>query len=782
MNCPKPHKTRRETLMPSRVYISFQRSLLVVFLAFVTVHGVTAAVAPRGSISGIVFDHDSGDIVPRASVVILGTSIGAATDSAGGFMIQGVPVGTFDVQVSIIGYRTAVVRNVHVRADMHVSLPIALSQVILDLGEFEVIAPIRLSSASPEMPVSIHKLPKKELLSIGRGLNDPLRALSLMPGVSQTKVDRNDLLVRGGSPSENLIVVDGIELPSISHFATQGSSTGSTSFIDLELIESASLSAGGFGARYGDKTSAVVDLRIRDPRNDRFTFGPNVSATQVGLNTEGPLPGGGSILLSARRSYLDKVFEIYGFGFIPHFTDGLLKACLPIGSSDRISVLAVGAIDGFSLMNESTEHRLQNSRMMFNDQSRLAAAVTWRHIFTSGYMSVSGAYTRSEYEYRQNDPSLAPWFTGSSDDRTYSGQIDALFKIGRTSEFAGGMSIRLLDFKGAINSLAAGPSAVNYEVIPKTSGSIDMTSFKSAAYLQFSHSAGPATITAGLRGDYYETTGKSLYLAPRLSLNLAISPGINLKASAGRYFQSPNPLWFTATSFNRTLTPFGADHLIVGGEIFVGPDVLIGVEGYQKRYFDYPSSLNRRYLIMANTGAGLGGSAEGFASFGIDSLVNKGSGRSRGVEFFIQKMLSGTPWYGILSISHSRTEYTALDGIARPSSHDQPWTVGIALGWYIGESWELGTKFRYYAGTPYTPTGSTYEKGYNSARIGGDHNLDLYVARRWYFSGWKLNTYVSILNVYNRKPTEPPIFEKISGKQHIPGLGIIPTIGVSVEF
>jgi len=191
--------------------------------------------------------------------------------------------------------------------------------------------------------------------------------------------------------------------------------------------------------------------------------------------------------------------------------------------------------------------------------------------------------------------------------------------------------------------------------------------------------------------------------------------------------------------------------------------------------------------VLANTGAGFGGSEDGFASFGLDPLVSSGSGRARGIELLIQKKLSEVPCYGTLSVSYNMSDFKALDGVERPSSFDQRWIINVGGGYVFNDKWEIGTKFRYATGRPYTPfdiSGFQNPASYNAARIGANHSLDLRVDRRWAFESWTLVTYVDVQNVYNRKPVNVPRYNERLGRaeENVASIGILPSIGVSAEF
>jgi hypothetical protein len=189
---------------------------------------------------------------------------------------------------------------------------------------------------------------------------------------------------------------------------------------------------------------------------------------------------------------------------------------------------------------------------------------------------------------------------------------------------------------------------------------------------------------------------------------------------------------------------------------------------------------------MANTGAGFGGSEDGYAAFGIDPLVSEGDGTAWGAELLLQKKLSEVPCYGTFSVSYNVSEFRALDGVLRPSSFDQRWIMNVGGGYVLNDKWEFSTKFRLATGRPYTPYGPGGLQDpalINTLRVATNHSLDVRVDRRWQFEGWNLITYIDIQNIYNRKAQDVPRFNDRTGQLDTGNsIGILPSIGVSAEF
>jgi hypothetical protein len=293
-------------------------------------------------------------------------------------------------------------------------------------------------------------------------------------------------------------------------------------------------------------------------------------------------------------------------------------------------------------------------------------------------------------------------------------------------------------------------------------------------------------LTLGGRFDYFDLIKDKIAFSPRLQGSIFLSEKFTLNVSAGRYYQSPSYIWLVANPTNRELSYLGADQYIIGLDHILKADTKISLEAYYKRYFDYPASLTRPYLVLANTGAGYSGLDDGFASFGLDPLANRGKGRSRGVELFMQKKLSETPFYGLVSLSLGETKFTALDGVSRSGSWDQRFIANIGGGYIFNASWEIGVKFRLATGRPYTPfnhDGSRDEANYNSLRIPTNHSLDIRVDRFWMFNSWMLVTYIDIQNIYNRRPKDVPRWDQRTMQvDDSAAIGILPSIGVAIGF
>ncbi|HAP35734.1 MAG TPA: hypothetical protein DCQ28_07245 [Bacteroidetes bacterium] len=402
-----------------------------------------------------------------------------------------------------------------------------------------------------------------------------------------------------------------------------------------------------------------------------------------------------------------------------------------------------------------------------------------------GFSNVTFSQTYNGYNFIQNDSLLNPIFKSSSDEYETSLRADVVFQLSKESEISFGGLGKFIDFR---SNIILPPFWTNFGQQLTVNSTLDTTAIKSAGYVQLSQLlSNTIRLNIGARIDYFNLIKNTISFSPRISVAYAVSPLLTFTTSIGKYHQAPSYIWLVANPANRNLNYVSVDQYVTGVEYLLRSDVKVSLEGYIKNYSDYPASTARPYLVLANTGAGFGGSQDGYASFGLDPLVSNGTGLARGMELFLQKKLSEVPCYGLVSISWNETKFTALDGVSRASAYDQRWIINLGGGYILNELWEFSGKFRFATGRPYTPynaNGTQIVSAYNSSRIGANHSLDIRVDRRWNFERWNLITYIDIQNIYNRKALDIPVFDERTKevKQASGGIGLLPSIGVSAEF
>jgi hypothetical protein len=737
------------------------------------------------SITGIVLNKSNNQPVVLANVSVIGSAFGASTDTAGKFVISQIPPGSYDVRISALGFGTTIVRNISVIANQSTKLDLSLTEQYVQMSDVVTVGNQRLNV--PELSISTHFLDYREIQHTAGAFDDVLRTITILPGVAQTRIDRNDLSVRGGSPAENLNVIDGFEIENINHFGTEGSGGGSTTFLNLDFVENSFFSGGGFGVPYGDKLSSVLSIDMREGRNDRFRSKATISATQAGLNLDGPITDNGSFLFSARRSYLDPFFKLYGYSFAPYFWDFLGKATYRLSGWDKVEVLGVGVIDRIHRFDDTPQDRADNDARILEDQTTALGGIKWQHGFDDGFFSAIAQHSYGDYRYEQVGNNIYPHLYHNSYEGVTSVKLDAFVKMFSSTEINAGVGANVARLFSSFHTTIIPTGYSNDSLILPINISDDTSGHKFSTYLQISQALGDLILTAGARADYFSMIREGWVVAPRFSASYTLTASTRINGTVGRYEQSPAYIWLMANPYNRGLTHIGMDQYVLGIEHTPQNDLSITLEVYLKNYDNYPVSLTRPYIVLVNSGAEIEAIAEAYASFGLDYLQSSGTGSSRGVELFIQKRVSDSPLYGRLSVTYSETQFTALDGVSRPSSLDQRWKVTMNGGYAFDEKWEFNSAFHFATGRPYTPFGpSSFTRSrddYNETRTGANHSLDVRMSRKWSGKSTVTTLFLDIQNVYNKKPSEPPVWNQSKRVwEQASTLGILPSIGVSVEF
>lgn len=736
-----------------------------------------------GSIYGRVLDFVSKQPIPFANIVVLGTNYGAATDINGYYRIESIPINTYQLRASVIGYNPLTQTDVVVQTGKPADINFELTPQTIELESVTVTSDF--FRKNPIEVISIRNFSYEELRRSPGGFEDVIRALSVLPGVAQADAGRNDLIVRGGAPSENLYLINGIEVPNINHFGTQGASGGPLSYINLDFVRETSFSTGGFSALYGDKLSSVLNINLRDGRKDKIGGKGTISASQFGFNLEGPITQKSNFILSARRSYLDFIFKAADFAFVPEYYDVLLKADFEPHTKNSFSFLFISAFDNVKFFNDNEDQRYDNSTVLGTDQVQYVAGLTYRHLFDNSFFNLALSRNYVDFDSRQSDSLLNPIFTNKSKEEENSLRADLVFKLSNKSE---------LNFGGTAKLIEADYDILFPTFITSFGDSLPLTSLKTEnIYSKFglytNYNAiyfNRLTVNVGVRSDIFTALNKKVYFSPRLSLSYALSNLTNLNFSTGIYHQSPSYIWLEAFESNKDLEMINVNQFVLGFDHRISADALLKVEAFYKDYNNYPTSIIRPYLVLANTGAGFAGSDDNFSSFGLEPLTDDGFGNARGVELSVQKKLSEIPYYGIFSLTYSQSDYTALDGIKRPGSYDQNWIINLSGGYKLDKFWEFSTRFRFASGRPYTPfnfDGTQNIADYNTKRLKSAHSLDIRVDKRWYFAGWTLITYIDIQNIYNQKNQSGIRWDRRKMRtDETSSIGILPSIGISAEF
>lgn len=734
-------------------------------------------------ITGSVIDKTTKQPLVGVNIILVGTTIGAATDLEGNFIINNLEPGSYILKASYLGFRDESKTDVMISSSRPMQVNFELTESTINLEGVTVTAGYYNQEITE--PLSVTSFSNEEIRRTPGGFEDVLRSLSLIPGVAKQSGGRNDLVVRGGSPAENLYLLDGFVVPNINHFATQGATGGTNSYVDLDFIENSTFSTGGFSVKYGDKLSSVLGINLREGRTDRIGGKALISATSFGFNLEGPITQNDNFIFSVRRSYLDFLFNAFGFSFVPQYYDMLFKYNYNFNNNNKLSVLFVGTLDDVNFNNETNEDLVDNARILANSQRQYTFGTSYQLLLKNGFANFRFGRNYITYDNSQRDSLLNPIFLNKSKEATNEFSGDLILKLNKNSEINFGLGYTLIRSRNEIEFPDDFVTSFG-DVLTLNYVNNDNYYHKANIYALYNTTLFERfVINAGLRGEYFNPLETKFTVSPRASFKYVASPVVSLNLSVGIFRQTPSYIWLVYPG-NNNLEPIKVEQFIFGADHIFDESTRFKIEMFYKNYSKYAASQLRNYLVLANSGSGFGGSEDNYSSFGLEPLVSGGTGISKGIEISVQKKSSDSPIYGIASLTYSQTEFTALDEIERVGQYNQNWIFNLSGGYIWQNSWIFSAKFRFASGFPYTPIhqfGSQNVSEYLTEQLPINHALDIRVDKIWNFSSITLITYIDIQNIYSRKNINGYRWDFNENKAvEQEEFGLLPSIGVSIEF
>jgi hypothetical protein len=730
-----------------------------------------SVLAQNGIITGRVSDAKNNEPVPFANIIIQGTTIGGASDIEGTYKLTGLTAGLYNLEVSFIGYKNNTVFEIQVSNNKPAVVDFALEEDSKTLETVEIKA--KAFVRKEESPVSLRTIGVNEIERTPGGNRDISRAIQSLPGVASSTAFRNDIIIRGGAPNENRFYLDGIEVPNINHFATQGSSGGPTGMINVDFIREVDFYSGAFPSNRGNALSSVLDFKMKNPRQDRIGGKFTLGSSDAGITIEGPIAKGHSFMFSYRRSYLQFLFKALKLPFLPTYDDFQLKYKAKLSNKDQLTVIGLGAIDQFSLnldANETEDQRYLLNILPVNEQWNYTIGANWKHFNSNGYSELVASrnmLNNTAVKYRSNveDPDSLTLDYDSSEMENKLRFENNFRKNGWKLNY--GVGYEYARYTNSTSVLVTAPDGTNFST--NFSSAIDVHKWSLFGQLSKAILDGRLQTSFGIRFDgnsYSDQMAKTYETAsPRLSLSYAFAPRWSLNFNIGRYFQLPayTVMGFRDNAGNLVnkqngLKYIGINHIVGGMEWLSKFNMKVSVEGFYKIWENYPFLL-RDSITLAN----LGGD---FGVIGNDEVESKSAGRAYGAELLIQqKLFKG--FFGILAYTFVRSEFQDRNNEYVPSSWDSQHLITLTFGKKFKYNYELGIRWRFLGGTPYTPYDVSLSAQtrvwdinqralvdytrLNEQRLGSSHILDIRVDKKWYFKKWALNLYLDIQNAYNFK-------------------------------
>ena len=737
--------------------------------------------AQMASMAGTVKDKSTQELLVGVSIVLDNTEplVGTTTDTDGRFRLNAEP-GSYNVTATFVGYKPQVKFNVLLTSGNVNSISFELDEEVSTLNEVIVEGRKSADAATIETPLSIQRLTTEEIRNNPGGNFDISRVIQALPGVggaTGTAGFRNDIIIRGGAPNENVYYLDGIEVPVINHFSTQGSAGGPQGILNVSFIEDVTLSTSAFDSRYDNVLSSVLQFKQKDGNPERLQGNIRLSGTELAMTFDGPISSKTTFLASARRSYLELLFKLIDLPIRPNYWDFQYKVTHKLNSRTTFSTVGLGAIDRFSFAvpkkSTAEDTYVIRSNPLINQDS-YTVGISLRRLIDRGFINFS--LSRNLLDNR-----LDKFEDGTNPDesqrtlriRSTEAKNKIRVDLSRTInqwKYSVGLVGQFVRFTNdgfnmirkeitADNGVVVQPALVNEY-------NTDLQFFKAGAFAQLSKSFESLRISVGIRSDInsFLLSGSNPLktVSPRIGLSYSLTENWNINGSFGRYYKLPvyATLGFRHENewINRNAEYIGSTHYVAGLEYLPSTGMRFTLEGFYKRYDHYPVSI-RNGISIANSGTQ-------FGQIGSEPILSEGNGRAYGVEAFIQQKLTRNSYFTI-SYTLFKSEFTGLDRRYRPSAWDNRNLVSAILGRKLKRNWEVGLKFRYAGGSPYTPFDlESSRRNYltigegipdyalaNSQRLGPFNQLDLRIDKKWNFRKATIDLFLDIQNITNSNAT-----------------------------
>ena len=787
----------------------------------------SASSQDNGIIHGRVLDKLNNKPISFANVVVWNTTFGTTSDIDGNYEIKGIKPGYIELRVSSVGFKTFISEAILITNSRPANLEVFLEETSVEIDEVVVKAsPFRKNQ---ESPLSLRRINIDEIEKNPGGNRDISKIIQSLPGVSSTPAYRNDVIVRGGGSSENRFYLDGLEIPNLNHFATQGASGGPVGIINVDFIREVNFYSGAFPASKGNALSSILDFKQIEGNRERLKVKTALGASDLALTLDGPLSKNSNFIFSARRSYLQFLFNALGLPFLPTYNDFQFKTHTNLDQKNEITVIGLGAIDkstlNTKLKNPTEYQRYILSYLPVSTQWNYTLGVVYKHFHENGFdtwVVSRNMLNNRQYKYQDNiktNPKLLDYTSQEAENKLrYERDIKTLndynFTYGAGVEYAHytNNTLKAVFINGSTSQINYDTNLVLYKW--NAFGQISKVFLNRSLTLSFG---------ARLDANSYSKEMSNMFrqFSPRFSAAYEFSPSFSIDMNVGTYFQQPSyttlgygDLSGNLVNRNNKLAYIRSDHFVLGFEWLPNSSSKFSVEGFYKLYSHYPFSV-KDSISLAGKGAD-------FGTYGDEEVLSIGKGRSYGVEFLYRsKDLFGFNVIAAYTLVWSQANKFDKDLKVLNSYYPTAWDnrnlFTLTTTRVIMKTWNIGLKWRYVGGEPYTPydlnkssiieawnlqpNGYLDYSKYNSERLKPYHQLDVRIDKMYYLKKWTLNFYIDVQNLYNFKSEEVdkwvvvldqnknPVVDPSDSNRYLlkklksEGSGtILPTIGIIAEF
>jgi len=769
----------------------------------------------KGIITGKILDSDTKQPLSNINIQIIGTPVGTITDTDGKFQIKNIEEGIYKLKITSISFSQHIETDIRVvRNKTTVVRDIELMETFVEGEEVEVRA--SLFSNDNVSPVTNFNYSREEIIRSPGATGDIFRAIETLPGVASSGGEFSSFAVRGGSPRDNIVVIDNIPFDKVSHFdggtEEQEAQGGRFSIFTPGVIDEANFQAGGFSAKYGGKNASFVDLKVKEGNKESSTMNGTYDILGWEVNYDGPsyLLENTSVLLSARHQNFKTVLDLTGQKDLgtPEFTDVILKTTTEINPQHKISILGIYSPEFFERTIDNVyeiKNKNYDNGLLWSKDTKYLLGANWR-LLTSGSSVLENTfyYRGNTIDFKRSNSYVYP----------YNGKIptkqEALVRndyyLYKSNENELGIKSQFTITPSNVSTIIAGFNAnrvsfdyISTQVDAETLFVYDANDYRPDPTNQFiildpafinsaaksSKSIGAAFVeydylpteviklVPSVRYEFSEFNNKN-YISPRFSASYQLNEHTKISAATGLYYQPVELRTISADIRNAKLRNEQAIHYIVGIATYLTEDVKLTTEIYHKDLKDIIVKTDRTSNLRKNGG----------------------SGYARGIDIGLVKKFVDQ-WYGQLNYSYSISKRNDNNGTGEyDSDFSQPHIFNILFGYELNSEWSFSTKWKYATGRPKdsyiihpnvfnNPSMMRYSKevtGNNNDRLPDFHTWNVRVDYRKQFDNFALVTFLDILNMYSHLNVNEERFIETTGQIEQKGFEIIPSFGMKVEF
>ena len=760
-----------------------------------------------GSINGYIYDSKSQLPLLGANVIIEGTEKGAISNENGFFEITNISPKSYNLSVSYVGYQSKKIFNIIIKSKGNQTLEILMVESSEELEEIILYeSPFK---KSVETPLSVNTFSRVEIESYPGADNDVTKVVQSMPGLSPSVGGfRNDIIIRGGAPNETVYYLDEIEIPNINHFSTQGSAGGPQGMINISFVDEVTLSTSAFGVEYDNPLSGVLQFNQKNGNPKEISGNFRFGASDSAITIEGPFSkketNKTTFIFSARKSYLQFLFELIGLPIRPDYWDFQWKVNHKIDDYNSINFIGLGAIDDFSVEAPDDFDFTQQSfleQVPIIQQNSTTTGISWIRKFKEKkgqfILALSSNKLKNIFSrYVDNENLNGLYFRNDSHEWETKLRLKTVSYVNDWKISWGG-NIQYSDYFNNTSDLYNQAEYITKFNFYKYGlfGNISKSFFENKL-----------DVSIGIRSDedtFSSGSNITNNLSPRLSTSLSISKDRRLKwnSSLGTYYKIPV---YTVLGFKNGLGEFAnqdakytkSNHFVTGFDFALGNASKISIEGFLKKYDQFPISVVDG-VSLANKGAD-------FEVLGNENIITDGKGKTRGLEFLFQQKLTNN-FYGIFSYTFFKSEFTDINGNYLPSVWDSKHLSSFSGGYKLKKNWEISSRWRFSGKTPYVPYDLDASlvnypnmildySELGSVKLKNFSQVDVRFDKKWNKENISINFFIEILNLLAQKipsPSEYGLERDGVGNIITPfnlieidvnRQSIIPSFGFSIDF